>query len=73
MEVTIPNSDVLASTKVNHKKAIKAVEAAKLAIPMGGVKAFELYGNLLSNKARQPWEKIIKAQVTDISCLLIKR
>eukprot|EP00804_Cyclotella_cryptica_P023519 CCRYP_012146-RA/>CCRYP_012146-RA protein AED:0.42 eAED:0.74 QI:0/0/0/1/1/1/3/0/259 len=25
---------------------------------------FELYGNLLSDEARQPWEKIIKAQVT---------
>ena len=24
---------------------------------------FELYGNLLSNKARQPWEKVMKAQV----------
>ncbi len=31
---------------------------------MAGVKLFELYGNLLSNEARQPWEKIIKAQVT---------
>ena len=31
---------------------------------MKGAKTFELYGNLLSDKARQPWEKIIKAQVT---------
>eukprot|EP00804_Cyclotella_cryptica_P018736 CCRYP_007218-RA/>CCRYP_007218-RA protein AED:0.43 eAED:0.44 QI:0/0/0/1/0/0.5/2/0/225 len=29
-----------------------------------GAKPFELYGNLLSDEARQPWEKIIKAQVT---------
>eukprot|EP00804_Cyclotella_cryptica_P007349 CCRYP_002570-RA/>CCRYP_002570-RA protein AED:0.47 eAED:0.47 QI:0/-1/0/1/-1/1/1/0/103 len=29
-----------------------------------GAKPFELYGNLLSGEARQPWEKIIKAQVT---------
>jgi hypothetical protein len=27
-------------------------------------KAFKLYGNLLSNEARQPWEKIVKAQTT---------
>eukprot|EP00804_Cyclotella_cryptica_P016268 CCRYP_005734-RA/>CCRYP_005734-RA protein AED:0.39 eAED:0.81 QI:0/0/0/1/1/1/3/0/283 len=31
---------------------------------MAGAKPFELYGNLLSDEARQPWEKIIKAQVT---------
>ncbi len=28
------------------------------------MKPFELYINLLSDKAQQPWEKIIKAQVT---------
>jgi len=27
-------------------------------------KAFELYGNLLSDEARQPWDKIIQAQTT---------
>ena len=43
---------------------MKALEDAKLAIAMAGVKPFELYGNLLSDKARQPWEKIIKAEVT---------
>jgi hypothetical protein len=31
---------------------------------MEGAKAFELYGNLLSNEARQPWEKIVQAQMT---------
>eukprot|EP00804_Cyclotella_cryptica_P004470 CCRYP_006868-RA/>CCRYP_006868-RA protein AED:0.63 eAED:1.00 QI:0/-1/0/1/-1/1/1/0/139 len=31
---------------------------------MVGAKPFKLYGKLLSNKFRQPWEKIIKAQVT---------
>eukprot|EP00804_Cyclotella_cryptica_P011134 CCRYP_019068-RA/>CCRYP_019068-RA protein AED:0.16 eAED:0.56 QI:0/0/0/1/1/1/2/0/232 len=45
-------------------KAIKALEAAKLAVTTAGAKPFELYGNLLSDEARQPWEKIIKAQVT---------
>jgi hypothetical protein len=28
------------------------------------VKAFEIYRNLLSDEARQPWEKIIQAQMT---------
>jgi hypothetical protein len=30
---------------------------------MAGAKPFELYANLLADKARQPWEKILKAQV----------
>eukprot|EP00804_Cyclotella_cryptica_P003935 CCRYP_016107-RA/>CCRYP_016107-RA protein AED:0.23 eAED:0.69 QI:0/0/0/0.66/1/1/3/0/407 len=47
-----------------HDKALKALEAEKLVVTTAGVKPFELYGNLLSDKARQPWEKIIKAQVT---------
>ena len=57
-----PESIVLA--KVDFKKAIQAVAAAKLVITMEGVKAFELYGNLLSNEPRPAWEKIIWAQVT---------
>jgi hypothetical protein len=28
------------------------------------VKAFELYRNLLSDEARQPWDKIVQAQTT---------
>jgi hypothetical protein len=31
------------------------------------VKLFELHGNLLSDEARQPWEKIMKAQVAHAS------
>ena len=31
---------------------------------MEGANAFELYGNLLSNEARQPWETIIQTQMT---------
>jgi hypothetical protein len=54
----------LADVKATHKKAMKALEAAKLAVTMAGAKTFELYGNLLSDKAQQPWKKIIKAQVT---------
>eukprot|EP00804_Cyclotella_cryptica_P010728 CCRYP_005515-RA/>CCRYP_005515-RA protein AED:0.48 eAED:1.00 QI:0/-1/0/1/-1/1/1/0/321 len=54
----------LAEAKALYDKALKALEAAKLADTMAGAKRFELYGNLLSDEARQPWEKIIKAQVT---------
>jgi hypothetical protein len=36
----------------------------KLAVTREGAKAFKLYGNLLSDEARQPWEKILWAQVT---------
>ena len=31
---------------------------------LAGVKPFKLYANLLSDEAWQPWEKILKAQVT---------
>jgi hypothetical protein len=31
---------------------------------MEGAKAFELYGNLLSDEVRQSWEKIVQAQMT---------
>ena len=54
----------LANAKANHDSALKALEAAKLAVTTAGAKPFELYGNLLADEARQPWEKIIKAQVT---------
>ena len=35
----------------------------ELAVTIAGAKPFKLYGNLLSDKARQPWEKIINSQV----------
>eukprot|EP00804_Cyclotella_cryptica_P025626 CCRYP_002855-RA/>CCRYP_002855-RA protein AED:0.04 eAED:0.04 QI:133/1/1/1/0/0/2/0/163 len=54
----------LAEAKALYDKALKALEAAKLAATTAGAKPFEPYGNLLPDKARQPWEKIIKAQVT---------
>eukprot|EP00804_Cyclotella_cryptica_P027897 CCRYP_003796-RA/>CCRYP_003796-RA protein AED:0.34 eAED:1.00 QI:0/0/0/1/1/1/2/0/430 len=56
-------SPALSEAKALYDKALKALEAAKLAITMAGAKTFELYGNLLSDEARQPWEKIIKTQV----------
>eukprot|EP00804_Cyclotella_cryptica_P004160 CCRYP_014541-RA/>CCRYP_014541-RA protein AED:0.42 eAED:1.00 QI:0/0/0/1/1/1/2/0/283 len=54
----------LAEAKALYDKALKALEAAKLAVTTAGAEPFKLYGNLLLDKARQPWEKIIKAQVT---------
>ncbi len=64
MEVTNPNSEALAAVKAAYEKALKAIETAKLAASTAGTKPFEIYGNLLSDEAHQPWEKIIKAQVT---------
>ena len=49
-------SPPLAISKAGHKMAVMAIEDAKLAITTEGVKAFELYGNLLSDQARQPRE-----------------
>ena len=46
------------------QKGMKAVEAEKLAITTEGAKVFDLYSNRLFDKHWQPWEKIIKAQVT---------
>jgi hypothetical protein len=63
-EVTNPDSEALKAAKAAYETALKAVETAKLAVTTAGAKLFELYGNLLSDEARQPWEKIIKAQVT---------
>eukprot|EP00804_Cyclotella_cryptica_P017240 CCRYP_013145-RA/>CCRYP_013145-RA protein AED:0.36 eAED:1.00 QI:0/0/0/1/1/1/2/0/310 len=54
----------LAEAKALYDKALKALEAAKLAVTTAGAKPFELYGNVHSNEACQPWEKIINAQVT---------
>ena len=50
-EAMLANSKPLALAKADHKKATKAISAAKLAITTEGVKVFELYANLLSDKA----------------------
>eukprot|EP00804_Cyclotella_cryptica_P008289 CCRYP_016489-RA/>CCRYP_016489-RA protein AED:0.39 eAED:1.00 QI:0/0/0/1/1/1/2/0/392 len=57
-------SPALVEAKATYNKVLKALEDAKLTVATAGAKPFELYGNLLSDEARQPWEKIIKAQVT---------
>ena len=59
----IANTPTLAAAKKACKEAAKNVKEAKLAVTTKGEELFELYGNLLSDEARQPWEKIIKAQV----------
>jgi hypothetical protein len=64
-EVTNPDLEALAAAKAAYEKALKAIQEAKLAVTTAGAKLFELYENLLSDEARQPWEKIIKAQVTN--------
>ena len=57
-------SESLVAAKTAYKKAKQAVEAVKLAATMEGAKAFKLYGNLLSDEAWQPWEKVILARPT---------
>ena len=48
MEGTNPDLEALAATKATYEKALKATEAAKLAITMAGATPFELYGNSLT-------------------------
>ena len=43
----------LVVTNATNYKAVKAIESAKLVVAIVGVKAFEIYGNFLSIKARQ--------------------
>jgi hypothetical protein len=57
-------SESLVSAITAYDEAKQAVEAVKLAITMEIAKAFELYRNLLSDEATQPWDKIIQAQAT---------
>jgi hypothetical protein len=48
------------AAKSAYSKTKQAVDAAKLTAATEGAQAFELYGNFLSNEARQPWEKIVR-------------
>ena len=52
-------SNSLVAAKAAYTQAKQAVDAVKLAATMEGAKPFELYRNLSSDEARQPWEKII--------------
>jgi len=55
-------SESLVAAQSAYEKAAQALDAVKLDATMEGAKAIELYGNLLSDEARQPWEKIDQAQ-----------
>jgi hypothetical protein len=57
-------SESLVAAKTAYDKAKQALEAAKLAATTEIAKAFKLYGNLLSDEARPPWDKIVQAQTT---------
>ena len=59
----ITNAAALEAVKKACNDAAKKVKEVKLDVAMPGAKPFELYANLLSDKAWQPWEKILKAQV----------
>ena len=59
----LPPSSLIAA-KTAYEKAKQALEAMKLAATTEGAKAFKLYGNLLSDEARQPWGKVILARTT---------
>ena len=60
----IADATALDVAKKARDDAAKKVKEAKLAVAIARARPFELYMNLLSDKAWQPWEKIIKAQVT---------
>ena len=52
------------AAKSAYEKAKMAVDAAKRTATTEVANAFEIYRNLLSDETRQPWEKIVQAQMT---------
>ena len=50
-EAAPADSESLVLAKAEYEKAAQALLSAKLAIMTEGAKAFELYGNLLSDEA----------------------
>ena len=60
----ITDAAALDAAKKACNDAAKKVEEAKLVVAMDGAKLFKQYTNLFSDKAHKPWEKILKAQVT---------
>ncbi len=53
------DSEFLPLVKVDNKKATQALASENLTITMDGVRAFKLYGNLLSDKTQPAWVKTI--------------
>ena len=60
-----PPAEVVAA-KAALEVARKARNEAQERADMLGAQIFQLYGNLLTDEARQPWEKIVKAQTDTI-------
>jgi hypothetical protein len=57
-------SESLVAAKSAYENAKQVLETAKLAAATDRQKPFERYGNLLSDEARQPWDKIVQTQTT---------
>ena len=57
----IATSSPLVTAKTVCKEAAMKVKEAKLAVMTAGAKPFN--GNLLFDEARQPWKKVMKAQI----------
>ena len=60
-----PPAEVVA-TKAALELARKARNKAQERADMLGVQIFQLYGNLFTDEAHQPWEKIVKVQTDTI-------
>jgi hypothetical protein len=60
-----PQSAVVAA-KAALGKARKERNKAQDQVDVLGMLIFQLYGNLLTDEVRQPWEKIVKAQTDTI-------
>ena len=52
----------IAVAKADIEKTRKARNEVQARADMLGVQIFQLYGNLLTDEAHQPWEKIVKEQ-----------
>ena len=59
-----PDEVFAAKAALNNTQ--KAWNEAQEQVDMLGAQIFQLYGNLLTDEARQPWKKIVKAQTDTI-------
>jgi hypothetical protein len=60
------SSESLVVAKSAYKKSALAVDASKIAATTEGAKAFELYGNLISNEARQHWKRLSRPKQLNV-------
>jgi hypothetical protein len=56
----------MAAAKAGVDQARKARNEAQARADVLGAQIFQLYGNLLTDEARQPWEKIVKDQTDTV-------